>query len=52
MPIYEFRCKKCKNIFGKLIFSSKKKKNFLVLNVEQKLSKGYVSTATRKSRVH
>jgi putative FmdB family regulatory protein len=26
MPIYEFRCKKCKNIFESLIFSSMEEK--------------------------
>ncbi|MGA2780502.1 MAG: zinc ribbon domain-containing protein [Smithella sp.] len=26
MPIYEFRCKKCKNIFESLIFSSVEEK--------------------------
>ncbi len=27
MPIYEFCCKKCKNIFETLIFSAEKEKN-------------------------
>jgi putative FmdB family regulatory protein len=27
MPIYEFKCKKCKNIFEELIFSSADEKN-------------------------
>ncbi len=36
MPIYEFRCKKCKNIFESLIFSSGEEKNFFVPNVDQK----------------
>lgn len=39
MPIYEFRCKKCKHIFESLIFSRKKKKPWSALNAKQKMRK-------------
>ena len=41
MPIYEFRCKKCKNIFESLIFSPAEEKSFPALNAEQKNLKKY-----------
>ena len=52
MPIYEFRCKKCKNIFESLIFSSTEEKKLSCPKCGAKKPEKVMSvSAGRKSKV-
>jgi putative FmdB family regulatory protein len=51
MPIYEFRCKKCKNIFESLIFSAAEEKGLSCPKCGAKKAEKVMSvSAKRKSK--